>query len=237
MTQNRLNLLAGLNLALVLILAVEWFWPAAGPPALSPEARFHTAARSVTTAQRETGTWAGLILARPVFSISRRPPKVVAGGRNETAPGQARLSGIMINGGIKRAIFAPDGGGHALVLAEHAQVNQNTIRSIYPDRVVMADGTVLRPAYDRNRAPGVTTTIPYQPPAPNFPIPLFNNPNNPGFPPPAFSPPGFQGQTFQPPGTQAPNFGPPGQQNGGDDGPLQQQVQPIFRGIIPPRRD
>lgn len=240
MIATRMGWLVGLCLFLGVLLGAIWLWPAEGPPPPGPPARFRAANRSVTLAARETGSWAGVILARPVFSISRRPPKVVAGGRAETAPGQARLSGIMITRLGRRAIFAPDGGGHAMVLAERAQVNQGTIRSILPDRVVMADGTVLRPSYDRNRAPGVNTTLPYQPPVAfnPQPNPIFNGPG--GGPGANFQNPGMLGNpAFAQPGTPF-GFQPPANpaEATGDGQPQPPMPPPAFRGtMIPPRRE
>ena len=229
MTRPR-RLLAGLAAALGLVLAGEWLLPGRPMPAGAvPLARLHAAGRAAALPARKTTAWAEAILARPVFSISRRPPKAVAAGLAQAAPGQARLAGIMITRSGRWAIFAPEGGGHALVLAEGGAVNQTSIRSILPDRVVLASGAVLRPAYDRNRPTAATT--PFQPPiapfSPGFPA-FPNTPgqfNNPNFPQPGFQPPAFQ------------QAGVPAQQ-AGEDGvqPVPVPVPPFRGGLIPQRR-
>jgi hypothetical protein len=221
----RARLLIGLAAFFALVLALEWLVPAGSAiPATAQGVHLVTAARPSAPPLRKTADWAATILARPLFSISRRPPRVVARGPAETAVGEARLSGIMISRYGRHAIFAPDGGGKPLVLAEGASVNDSTIRSIQADRVVLASGAVLHPTYDRNRST-LTTTPPFQPAMmPNFGQPGFNNPafppnfQTPGFPPPAFQPPAFV------PGEGNPGVLPNSPQN------------PMFRGAMMPQR-
>jgi hypothetical protein len=139
----RSRLWGGASAVLLLILIVEWAWPipslAPGPPAPLPS----LAARAVLPA-RQTAGWVSLILARPLFTINRRPAKSAAGPA-AAAAGDARLCGIMISATLRRAIFAPEGGGKPLVLGEGASVNDSVIARILPDRVIMASGTVLLP--------------------------------------------------------------------------------------------
>jgi hypothetical protein len=124
----------------------------------------------------------------------------------------------MITRAGRRAIFAPEGGGKQLVLAEGASVNQTTISSIQPDRVVLAGGAVLRPTYDRNRP----QTVPlFQPITPNF---------QPGFPQPGFPQPGFAQPGFQPAAPMA--------SAGAEDGVQPPPPPQPFRGpMIPQRRE
>ena len=227
------RLLVGLAALLAVLLGLEWALPEqAAPAGVVPLARLRTAAPAAALPARQTAAWSGAVLARPVFSISRRPPRVTVRNPGEAAVGQARLSGIMITRSGRRAIFAPEGGGHALVLAEGASVNQTTIRSILPDRVVLAGGTVLRPSYDRNRSIVPTTPV-FQPATPGF-APVFPNANFPG-----------SGGVFGTPNLIAPNFQPPVQprvippEPGDNDDVVQRPVvPPIFRGApIPPRRE
>ena len=146
------RLATGLAVLLAAILGLEWVLPGQPSPAAAvPLAHLQAAGRAAALPARKTSVWAEATLARPVVSISRRPPKVTAAGVALAAPGQARLAGIMITRYGRQAIFAPEGGGRALVLAEGGAVNQTTIRSILPDRVVLVSGAVLHPAYDRNR--------------------------------------------------------------------------------------
>jgi hypothetical protein len=208
---SRTGLLAGSSAALLLLLLLEWVVPAAGlPPGAQTPIHLAPPPRHGALPARQAAGWAATILARPLFSISRRPPRVVEGGKLDTGAGQARLSGIMISPLGRRAIFAPDGGGKPLVLAEGSSVNDSIIRSIQPDRVILATGAVLHPTYDSNRST-LTTTSPFQPVLPNFANPAFNAPSlapngfNPGFQPPGFQPPGFQPGTI-PPALQSPGF-------------------------------
>jgi hypothetical protein len=178
-----LRLTAGVLAALALCLLLEWTLPGnadIAAPAAAPHAL--RASPKAPLAARQAGTWAEAVLERPLFSISRRPPKVAA-GPSEAAPDEARLSGILIGRFGKRAIFAPQGGGKPLVLAEGSQVNESSIRAIEPDRVILASGAVLKPEFDRNRVP-TAFTPPFQPTVPNFPGPGFvgGNMPQPGFP-------------------------------------------------------
>ncbi len=219
MTWPTPRLMAGVLAVLALILALEWLVPDAPPPAVSP-ARVRAAATSPVLAARQTGTWVAAVLARPVFSISRRPPKVVAGSHEQVA-GEARLAGIMITRAGRRAIFAPEGGGKPLVLGEGASVNQSTIRSIQADRVLLASGAALRPTYDRNRVP--SPPVPFQPVQSAF-QPGFVNPNFPNNP--AF-----------PPGTANPNLQILSPPQANEDG-VPTPPPPVFRGApIPQRRE
>jgi hypothetical protein len=172
---------------LALVVLLEWTWPG-GAEVAAPVAALRLAHGSPKTplAERAANAWAATILARPLFSASRRPPHVAAGTPDEAAPDEARLAGIMISRFGRRAIFAPSGGGKPLVLGEGAEVNESTIRSIEPDQVVLASGTVLRPAFDKNRVP-TAFTPPFQPPIPNMPNgpqPNFAFPRIPQFQPP-----------------------------------------------------
>jgi len=178
-----LRLMGGVLALLALLLLLEWTIPGTADSA-APATALHMLRGSPKTplVTRATGNWAIAVLDRPLFSISRRPPKAAA-GPSEAAPDEARLSGILIGQFGKRAIFAPQGGGKPLVLAEGAQVNESTIRAIQADRVILASGAVLQPAFDHNRVP-TTYTPPFQPGVPNFPNPGFGGGviAQPGFP-------------------------------------------------------
>jgi hypothetical protein len=208
--------LAGLIGLLALVLVVEWL-PSSGPavPVIAPPRLSAGAHEGTRLAVRETDAWVNAILARPLFSIGRRPPKPAVVRSAGTDEGIPRLSGIMIAAGFKRAIFAPDGGGKPLVLTEGQTLADTSIRSIEPGEVVLASGEVLHPAYDKNRVP-----TPYIPPG--LPNPAFANPNfgQPGFQPPNMLPPNFQPGGAAAQGTEMPQPGPP-----------------PFRGMMPQRRE
>jgi hypothetical protein len=220
---------------LTLILIVEWL-PAGAPPApvIAPPRIAAGAHAGTRMAARETAAWVDAILARPLFSIGRRPPKIAAAHNASTQQDIPRLSGIMIAAGFKRAIFAPDGGGKPLVLTEGAPLADTSIRAIQPGQVTLASGEVLHPAYDKNRVP--TAPAPYIPPG--LPNPGFANPGfaNPAFQPPGFQPPNFQPPNFQPPNFQPPNFQPQAASGDGAETPPQPGPPP-FRGMMPQRRE
>ncbi len=210
--------------ALAFLLVLEWVWPggSAAGVTVSP-ARVAVQARAPALAARDTSAWVSAVLARPLFSVSRRPPRVVSHGLGVVAAGQARLAGIMITRSGRRAIFAPEGGGKQLVLPEGAAVNDSTIRRILPDRVTLASGAVLLPTYDKNRA--ATGVSAFQPFNPGFANPNFGNP---GFNPAI--PGGFANPPFQNPAQPSQL---PGEENG--------QAPPtplMLRGnMIPQRRE
>jgi hypothetical protein len=220
---------------LTLILIVEWLPEGAPPAPVIAPPRIGTGVHPGTRmAARDTDAWVDAILARPLFSIGRRPPKIAAAHNASAQQDIPRLSGIMIAAGFKRAIFAPDGGGKPLVLTEGESLADTSIRAIEPGAVVLASGEVLHPAYDKNRVP--SAPAPYI--APGLPNPGFGNPNfqPPGFQPPAFQPPAFQPSGFQQPNMLPPNFQPPGTAADGTE-PPQTQGPPPFRGMMPQRRE
>ena len=224
------RVLWGVLAVLALLLVAEWAWPSGSAPGatVSP-ARVAVLAHAPALAARDTSAWVNAVLARPLFSATRRPPRVVTHGPGVVAVGQARLAGIMITRFGRRAIFAPEGGGKQMVLPEGAAVNDSTIRRILPDRVTLASGATLLPSYDKNRASSGTPA--FQALNPGFGAPGFGNPNfaNPGFANPGFPPAlpgGFPNPAFQPPP-------PPGEET-----PQPPQGPLLLRGnLLPQRRE
>jgi hypothetical protein len=228
------RLLAGAIAALTLILGVEWLAPSGGPtPTPSAALRLGRGTAKTALVARATTEWANSILARPLFSSNRKPPKLAAGAHDEAAPEDARLAGILIGRFGRRAIFAPAAGGKPLVLGENGAVNESTIKSIEPDQVVLANGTVLKPSFDKNRV-ATAYTPPFQP-APFQPAPFQNqitapgtmvggNGPQPGFPLPRFAQPVPQ-QPVQP-ATDGDNT---------ESQPAPPQT-PVFRGPMTPNR-
>ena len=182
------RILAGISVLLLAVLALEWTGGGEEPVVRAPAIHKPSAAAPTDGEARDTSEWADTILARPLFSSSRRPPKVAKGAGTAGAP-MPRLAGIMITPQGRHAIFAPEGGGKQLVLAEGASVNDVAIRSIQPDRVILASGTVLMLAYDKQRGTG-TTTQPFVPIQPNLPQPGFA-PNAGGLNPTGLNPMGI----------------------------------------------
>ncbi len=230
MTTLFARILIGTIAVLALVFVVEWLPSWSSTPA--PPAPKRIAALSpngTRLAVRDTEEWANAILARPLFSISRRPPKLAA-GHSAASDGMPRLSGIMIAPGIRKAIFAPEGGGKPMVLSEGATLADTAIRTIEPGEVILASGQVLRPTYDKNRVPGQSAYTPA-----GLPAPAFNNPNfaNPAFQPPGFQPPGFQPPGFQQPGMVQPPFQPGSAASDSNEPP----PPTPFRGVMPQRRE
>ncbi len=225
MIVDRMRVLAVALGAVVLVLLLEWVWPE-GSPAGPGRTGWHPVPQAAKPGlqARAADEWATSVLARPLFSISRRPPRVEASAGTAAAPDQARLAGILIGRFGKHAIFAPMGGGKPLVLGEGASINESVIRSIEPSEVVLASGAVLTPSFDKNRAPSTPFIPGFQPPAPGF-QPGFANGMmpQPGFPlqRPVMPQPPSDGGDGPPPGV--PGF---------------TQPVPVFRGpMIPQRRE
>jgi hypothetical protein len=179
---------AGACAMLLLILFAEWL-PAAEPYTTPLHvAAEHTGPHAAQTASdsdadsdKDSDSWADTITARPLFSIGRRPPKV-ASNRPSAAAGLPRLSGIIVTRTSRRAIFMPDG-GKPMVLAEGATLDEDTIRQIAADHVVVAGpkgDMILYPSFDRNRAVPAPVLPPTLPPfraniGPNGFVPAFIN--------------------------------------------------------------
>jgi len=216
--------MAGVIAALALVVVLEWCVPGgSGAGDAAGAFRLVHGTPKVTLQARAVTQWANVVLARPIFAISRRPPRVEAFGRNDATPSEARLSGILIGRFGRRAIFAPEGGGKPLVLSEGASINESTIRNITPGQVTLASGAVLKPEFDKNRAPSTPYIPPFQPTVPNFPTPGFVNGQmqSPNFPVPRMpvplppQPDGDNGQGSEPntPAQPVPMFrGPMGAQ-------------------------
>lgn len=80
--------------------------------------------------------WTRTVLARPLFSPSRRPAATIAAG-----PQQPRLAGIVMDPSGRRAIFAGDGDARGIVAGVGQQagawqiqaINENTVQVIGPE--------------------------------------------------------------------------------------------------------
>jgi len=96
------------------------------------------------------------ILARPLFSPSRRPPQTNTGKvADDGGFADSRLAGIVIEAGRRFAIFAPEG-AKALTVIEGETVSGWRVESISPREVALSgpDGTkTLQPKFDPNLAP------------------------------------------------------------------------------------
>jgi hypothetical protein len=103
--------------------------------------------------QREA--WLQQILGRPLFSPDRR--RVEAGLR-----GLPRLTGIVVTGAQRFAIFAAPSGGHPVVVQVGAHVGAYEVRTIAETGVTVVgpEGTTLvRPVFDAARPPALASTL------------------------------------------------------------------------------
>jgi hypothetical protein len=114
------------------------------------------------------------ILARPLFSPSRRPPQSKPGNASDDSGlADSRLAGIIIEPDHRLAIFAPEG-AKLLTVTEGQTVSGWRVESITPRDVSLSgpEGTrTLQPKFDPNLAPppAPTAAAPTPPPGPVFP--------------------------------------------------------------------
>ena len=104
--------------------------------------------------RRDRHADAEAVLARPLFAPTRRPSE--AAPTLAAAPASLpRLSGVLLNGPNRSAIFAPLDGGRPVVAQVGGQLGAYTIQSIAAGRVVVMGpgGTkVLRPSFESQGA-------------------------------------------------------------------------------------
>jgi hypothetical protein len=154
MKQIALIALRGLVMCLGGIVAVELH--EADMPGLHPAAARQVkppSQKAAGVAPDRAASWAGTVLARPLFSRTRRP-SAIAAPFAASSPGLPRLSGIMISPAGKSAIFSP-AGGKPIIAEEGGHVGAFTVRSISANRVTI-DGpggiTVLRTVFSGAKA-------------------------------------------------------------------------------------
>lgn len=91
------------------------------------------------------------ILVRPLFASTRRPTVDAPSGPAPMPASLPRLTGIMVDGATRSAIFAATGGGRPIVVQEGGRVGGYTVQSIDAGQVTL-DGPggsqVLRPSFD-----------------------------------------------------------------------------------------
>ena len=100
--------------------------------------------------------WLNEILSRPLFSPSRRPAEAVA----SVSRGLPRLTGIVVAGTQRAAIFAGTSNDHPIVAQAGTHVGAYEVQTVSDAGVTVAgpEGvTVLKPIFDANRpaAPAV----------------------------------------------------------------------------------
>ena len=139
--------------------------PVRQEPSLPPASAAHERSKHQDDANVAT------ILARPLFSATRRPP-APAPASEHTAPELGRLSGVILSPAGKRAIFAGTGGGKPVVVEEGARIGEYVVTSIGFDAVTITGPggqRTLNPAFDPNPPKPVTLARPAPVPAPLVP--------------------------------------------------------------------
>jgi hypothetical protein len=117
----------------------------------------------------EHGAWFQEIVARPLFSPDRRP--TVSDAR--TIQGLPRLTGVIVNGPRRVAIFAASQGGSAVVVEAGSRVGVYEVREVTDAGVTVLgpEGTtVIRPTFD-TAPPSPRATRPASAPRPEVPRP------------------------------------------------------------------
>lgn len=154
-------LLGLLAATLVAALAAELFEgadPDAELPAAPPAPPAVAAPPAAEAADAAAIGLAGLvqtILARPLFSPTRRPPAHASAPADKSLP---RLAGVIVTPAGRRAIFAP-AAGRPVVVPEGGSIGRYVVRSIAPGQVTLLDGGlqhVIHPAYASGSAKDIS---------------------------------------------------------------------------------
>jgi hypothetical protein len=191
---------------LACVLAAEAMPTLPVTPELRPVATDTRRRARETMPPRDAATWSYDVVARPLFSTSRRPPAPKKSGAS-APPAVARLAGIMLGENLPPlAIFAPAEGGKSIELTVGGVVNGETIARIESEKVVMSDGTSVAPSFDKDKdkfgiAPGTTSSPPPFGPFGQPPMSLSGM----GVPAPAA--PGMSGTMGNPSEQHPPMFG------------------------------
>jgi hypothetical protein len=102
------------------------------------------------------------ILARPLFSPSRRPNEPAA----TKVADLARLTGVLVSPAGRRAIFAGPAGGKSVVVGEGGRIGEYVVSSIEVDAVTITgpvDQRILHPAFDPSLPPPKPAAVPIIP--------------------------------------------------------------------------
>lgn len=124
----------------------------AAVPAPRPET---ASAAARPEAEAQYGAMVAAILARPLFSASRRPPVHGDGPAADTTFADTRLAGIVTEPGRRFAIFAPTG-TKPLIVREGDTVSGWRVETITPHEVSLSGpggNKTLQPKIDPNLAP------------------------------------------------------------------------------------
>ncbi len=161
MSWGRRSATIGLSAASILLCVAIYTEISAGPHDTAP----YPAAARIALGTREhpadtvgasdrRAEWLNAIMARPLFSPTRRPVET-------TVSGLPRLTGIVVTGSERVAIFAAPANEHPIVAHSGTRVGAYEVQTIADDGVTVVGpgGTVLiRPIFDVARpSPGPGT--------------------------------------------------------------------------------
>ncbi len=153
--------LDGIAVALVCLLLLELHL-AIAPPAVQARPAAPIASQNAYVPSRNFSpqsalfAWRDMMLSRPIFDPTRRPPSASL----STAPLQIpRLSGIIVTPTEKIAVFSPAAGA-PIIVNQNSQFGAFTVLAIADDSVTMKGPSgviVLRSDFGAAGAPGIST--------------------------------------------------------------------------------
>ncbi len=154
--------LFGAAMALIAMLAVE-LQPSAvdDQPAVPPPTLLRNASRAAAVPPGILQQAFTAILARPLFSPSRRPAAIAIASAAPPAV-LPRLAGTIVHGVERSVIFTLGTGGKAVIAHEGSEVGGYTVQTIQAGRVTIAgpDGEhVLRPTFGPQTGASAQTPI------------------------------------------------------------------------------
>lgn len=139
--------LSALAAGLLLLIGLEvWGWPpdAASPTTVRVKADQGPVVATMPRVPDQRAAWLTEIMARPLFSPDRHPVEV--GVR-----GLPRLTGIVVSGSQRIAIFAGPSNGRPIVAQAGARVGAYEVHTVDDDGVTVVgpEGTsMIRPVFD-----------------------------------------------------------------------------------------
>lgn len=140
-----------------------WRQDAGSPAAEPPRVARHPVAAAAPVEPDQHAAWLNEILARPLFSPTRHSVEV--GVR-----GLPRLTGIIVAGSQRMAIFAGPSDGHPIIAQTGTHIGAYEVQTVAGDGVTVAGPTgisMIRPAFDASRpaspGPRAGTSFPARP--------------------------------------------------------------------------
>lgn len=126
--------------------------PAAPPPSRTTSPNLPATPPVMPTGVERSAGWVATTLARPLFRPDRRPPAATPSGPAPAEEALPRLTGIMVSGDGRSAIFA--GSPQPIVLREGGRLGGFTVHLIESGQVTLLgpDGLrEVRPSFDPNK--------------------------------------------------------------------------------------